>query len=39
LVFRFADIDDIFQGFSGDLKKIARKVPVIKRLSFLHSEG
>jgi len=39
LMFRFADIDDIFQGFAGDLKKLARKVPVIKRLGFLHSEG
>ncbi len=39
LVFRFEDINDIFQGFSGDLKKVARKMPVIKRLGFLQSES
>lgn len=38
MIIRFKDVDNVFQEFFGDLKKFSRKLPVLKRLSFLHGK-
>ncbi len=36
---RFQDIDSVITEVLGDVKKLAQKVPVVNRLSFIHSKG
>ena len=39
LVIRFADVDEVFDEIVGDLKKVSRKVPVLKKLGFVQKKS